>query len=368
MRIIVSGGGTGGHIYPAISIIQELKKRDPDNKILYVGEVDGMEKEIAKKYSIDYEGIRVKGMPRKINGQIFIFLKELFFGLRQSKKILKNFKPDVIIGTGGFVSGPILYKGSKTEAFTMIHEQNIYPGVANRILSKYVDKIAITYEESKKYFKNPERTVLTGNPIRDDFELCDRESVYKKFSLDKNKKTILVFGGSFGSKKINDVMPEIIKKINGSNEIQLIHVTGKYFYKEFCEKIKEIKLKENIKIFEYMDDIPSAYSITDLIITSSGAITLSEISYIGIASILIPKSYTTGNHQEKNAKLYEDAKASVMIRESELNENILYDKINEIVYNNKMIDSMKNKSITLGKKDAKKLIVDIVYNNVGDNI
>ena len=174
MNIIVSGGGTGGHIYPAISLIEELKKRDENNKILYVGTEKGLESSIVPKLGIDFKTIHVRGIPRKINANSFKALKELFKGLKEANKILKDFKPDLVIGTGGYVSGPILYKATKTKAKVAFHEQNSFPGVTNRILSRYVDRYFVTFEESIKYFKNQEKAVVTGNPIGTDLLILEK--------------------------------------------------------------------------------------------------------------------------------------------------------------------------------------------------
>ncbi|MDU3192579.1 MAG: glycosyltransferase, partial [Finegoldia magna] len=205
MNIIVSGGGTGGHIYPAISLIEELKKRDENNKILYVGTEKGLESSIVPKLGIDFKTIHVRGIPRKINANSFKALKELFKGLKEANKILKEFKPDLVIGTGGYVSGPILYKATKTKAKVAFHEQNSFPGVTNRILSRYVDRYFVTFEESIKYFKNQEKAVVTGNPIRNRFTDIEKnkDAAIEQYKISDNKKVVFIFGGSNGSEILN---------------------------------------------------------------------------------------------------------------------------------------------------------------------
>ncbi len=185
MKYLISGGGTGGHIYPALAIAKEIKLNDKNANILYVGTKSGLEAELVPKEGFDFKTIRVKGMPRKLNKDSFVALKELFNGLRDSNKILKDFKPDIVIGTGGYVSGPIVYKAKKNKIPAIIHEQNAFPGITNKILSRYVDKVAITFQESTRYFKYPEKVVLTGNPIRMEILNIDKEKAYKRLKIYK---------------------------------------------------------------------------------------------------------------------------------------------------------------------------------------
>jgi len=210
MKVVITGGGTGGHIYPAVAIIEELKKRDEKIEILYIGTKNSMESELIPSLNIDYKSIEVMGLPRKINLKLFKSVFVLLKGLSQAKKILKEFKPDVVIGTGGFVTGPVLYKAHKLGIYTIFHEQNSYPGITNRILSKYVDAMAVTFKESIKFFKNNEKCVVTGNPIRNRFEVLDRESSLEFFGLDKNTKNIFSFGGSNGSEELNKAVIGIL--------------------------------------------------------------------------------------------------------------------------------------------------------------
>ena len=184
MKYIISGGGTGGHIYPALAIAKEIKAFDKNADILYVGTKDSLEAELVTKEGIKFKTIRVKGLPRKINKKSFVALKELLIGLKQSQQIIKEFQPHIAIGTGGYVCGPIIYKAAKNNIPTLIHEQNAFPGITNKILSRYVDKVAITFDEAAEYFKYPERVVNTGNPIRSEILNKDKESSYKALNID----------------------------------------------------------------------------------------------------------------------------------------------------------------------------------------
>lgn len=361
MNIIVSGGGTGGHIYPAISLIEELKKRDKNNKILYVGTEKGLESSIVPKLGIDFKTIHVRGIPRKINANSFKALKELFKGLKEANKILKEFKPDLVIGTGGYVSGPILYKATKTKAKVAFHEQNSFPGVTNRILSRYVDRYFVTFEESIKYFKNQEKAVVTGNPIRNRFTDIgkNKDAALEQYKISENKKVVFIFGGSNGSEILNKATLDMVDKISSQDVFEVILATGKLNYDEFIQKSgNDIR---NLHIYPYIDDIDKAYSVSDLIVTSSGAITLAELSFLGKASILVPKAYTTENHQEHNARAFEKIGASKVILEKDVNANTLFNQINEILSDDKLLQELSENSKKMSYPTACKDIVDELY-------
>lgn len=359
MKIIMTGGGTGGHIYPAIAIIEEFQKREPNAEILYIGTKDSLEEKLIPPLGIDFETIRVRGLPRKINLNTIKTIQDLFFGLRESKKIIKEFQPDVVVGTGGFVTGPVLYNASKTNALTAFHEQNSFPGLTNRILSNYVDMYFVTFEESIEHFKYSNRAIITGNPIRNQFiNLNEKKIDYDYFGLDSEKTTIFSFGGSNGSQEINEAIKEIIK-IGIPEDLQFIHITGPKHYDSFMKEIEEEETN-SFKIFPYLDEMDRAYNISDLVVCSSGAITLAEISYLGLASVLIPKAYTTENHQEYNAKSYVDSGASKMILEKELTGSKLLEEIEEITKDKNTLNKMKFNALKLSSHDAAEIIVETI--------
>ncbi|WP_333657532.1 undecaprenyldiphospho-muramoylpentapeptide beta-N-acetylglucosaminyltransferase, partial [Tissierella praeacuta] len=361
MKYLITGGGTGGHIYPALAIANEIKNKDKHAKILYVGTEKGLESELVPKEGFQFRTIRVKGMPRKINKESFIALKELFHGINDAKKIINEFKPDVVIGTGGYVCGPVVYIAKKKKIPAMIHEQNAFPGITNKILSRYVDKVAVTFDEAKKYFKYPDRVINTGNPIRKEILNINKEEAYKALNIDKSIPFILSFGGSGGQKTLNDGMYSLIKEAVDKKDIQIIHVTGKRFYDEFIDRLKRdnIKLNNNIKIFPYFYQIPESINIASLVVTSSGAITLAEISAVGVPSILIPKSYTAENHQEFNARAFENKGASILVLEKDIRGNILNDIIYDLIKDKNRLEEMAKNSKKLGKIDASEKIFEI---------
>lgn len=362
MRYLITGGGTGGHIYPALAIANEIKRKDKSAEILYVGTEKGLESELVPKEGFQFKTIRVKGMPRKINKESFIALKELLHGLNDAKKIIKEFKPDVVVGTGGYVCGPVVYMAKKMNIPALIHEQNAFPGITNKILSRYVDKVAVTFDEAKKYFKYPDRVVNTGNPIRKEILEIDKEKAYKALDIDKDIPFILSFGGSGGQKKLNDAIYYFIKEAIEKKDVQIIHVTGKRFYDDFMAQLKKdnIDLNKNIRVFPYFYQIPEAVNIASLVITSSGAITLAEISAVGAPSILIPKSYTAENHQEYNARAFENKGASILVLEKDIKEDAFSDIIYSVVKDKKRLAQMASHSKELGKTDASERIVELI--------
>lgn len=364
MKVLITGGGTGGHIFPALAIAKKIKEEHPDSEILYVGTKNSMESEIVPKEGFRFKSIRVKGFTRKLSLDTLKSAKELVLGLNDARKVIKEFSPDIVVGTGGYVCGPLVLIASLKGIPTLIHEQNALPGVTNRILSKFVDRIAGSFEESKKYFKNPKKVIITGNPIRKEILNIDKDSAYRTLGVPSHRKTLLCFGGSGGQKKLNDAMEEvIIKNINDKN-LQIIHVTGKRLYNSFMESVhsKGINLSDynNIKVMPFLFEMPEAQAISDLIITSAGAISTSEITAIGKPSIIVPKSYTTDNHQEFNARALEKNGAGVMVLEKDLNGEMLNDLIMNLLSNKKKLNVMAENSKKLGKVDATEKILSII--------
>lgn len=363
MRVLITGGGTGGHIYPALSIARKIKMEYKNADILYVGTKKGLEAELVPKEGFRFKTIRVKGFSRKLSKDTFNSVKELFLGLSDAKKIINEFKPDIVIGTGGYVCGPLVLLAALKKIPTMIHEQNAFPGVTNRILSKFVDKIAGSFEESKKYFKDTKKLVITGNPIRQDIIGFDKQIAYKDLNIDPSKSFVLSFGGSGGQKKLNDAMLDVIVKNYDNSNIRIIHVTGKRLYDSFMKELKQKgvnKLKDNIRVYPYFFEVPKALSITDLIITSGGAIAIAEITAVGIPSILVPKAYTTENHQEYNARALEKNGASIVILEKDLNGDLLNKEIINLLSNKEKLKDMALKSRKMGIINADDRILNIV--------
>ncbi len=315
LKVILSGGGTGGHIYPAIAIADELKRRHPDAEFLFVGAKDRMEMEKVPEAGYQIEGLWISGIDRKLSMRNLIFPFKLMSSLARSRKIIKKFQPDVVIGTGGFASGPLLRVAISKDIPTLIQEQNSIPGITNRILGKYTDTICAAYEQVKKVFP-AEKTVITGNPVRKDLLKVteNREEAIAHFQLNKEKKTVLVLGGSLGARRINKLIEThlaIFKKEN----IQLIWQTGKLYYDEY-KKYES----ETVKVREFLNRMDLAYAAGDVIISRAGAGSVSELCIVGKPVLFIPSPNVAENHQAKNAMAIADKDAALMITEEELNE------------------------------------------------
>lgn len=357
MKYILSGGGTGGHIYPALAIGEEIKKKDKDAEILYVGKKNSLEEELAKKYDFEFKGIDISGLPRKkLNKDTVITFFNLMKGLRECNKILNDFKPDIVIGTGGYVCAPIVFKAQQKKIKTVVQEQNAYPGKTNKILAKKADYVFINFEEAKKYLDN-DNIIFTGNPVRDVFSHLDREKSRKDLGINKDEKFVFSFGGSGGQESTNDAILGILKE-NKNLPFKLTHVTGRDHYDGFMEKIND--LPKNVEILDYTHKVYDYLSSADLVIASSSAMTLAEISALGIASILIPKAYTAGNHQYYNAMSYKGMDASSVIEEKDLNGESLLSEINKILDDNNERNKMAENSKKLASLDAVSKIVDMI--------
>ncbi|WP_130807240.1 undecaprenyldiphospho-muramoylpentapeptide beta-N-acetylglucosaminyltransferase [Senegalia massiliensis] len=361
MKFLITGGGTGGHISPALAIAKKIKKEKPDSEILYVGTHNSMESELVPREGFKFKGIRVKGFERRLSVDTIKSVKELLYGLNDARKVIKDFNPDVVIGTGGYVCGPVVLIASLKKIPTLIHEQNALPGATNRILSGFVDKIAASFEESKKYFKNEDKVTITGNPVKIDFFEVDKEEAYKKLKIDRNKDFVISLGGSGGQKSLNESIIGLIEKNLENDNLQLFHITGKNHYDKFMHKLKSRginKLPSHINVVPFFYDMPSGFKIADLVITSAGAITLAEITALGLPSIIIPKGYTTGNHQEYNARAIEKAGAGITILDKDVSGEKLNDEMISLLKNKERLIQMSMNSKKLGKKDS----VDKIYN------
>ncbi|MGO1369343.1 undecaprenyldiphospho-muramoylpentapeptide beta-N-acetylglucosaminyltransferase [Senegalia sp. (in: firmicutes)] len=363
MKYLITGGGTGGHISPALAIAKKIRQENKDAKILYVGTNNSMESELVPREGFDFKGIRVKGFERKLSIDTIKSVKELFLGLNDARKVIKEFAPDIVIGTGGYVCGPVVLTASLKKIPTLIHEQNALPGATNRILSGFVDKIAASFEESKKYFKNESKVTLTGNPVKMDFFDIEKEEAYSKLNVDRNKDFVISLGGSGGQKSLNDSVIGVIEKNINNDNLELFHITGKRHYEKFMQELKNRginNLPENINVVPYFYDMPSGFKIADLVITSAGAITLAEVTAIGLPSIVIPKGYTTGNHQEYNARAIEKSGAGIMILDKDVTAEKLNDEMISLLKNKERLIQMSMNSKKLGKKDAS----DKIYNMI----
>lgn len=362
MKVLITGGGTGGHINPALAIAQKVRIENPQNEILYVGTKNSLESELVPKAGFQFKYVTAKYLRRKISFENIKTVLASFKGVLEASKIIKEYKPDIVVGTGGYVCGPVVLAASLKKVPTMIHEQNVFPGITNKMLSKVVDVIGISFAEAEKYFPEEARKklVLVGNPVRKDILIADRKSSREKLNLRPDVILIYSFGGSGGQISLNEAIINVIKNYNGQKNIRIIHVTGKKHYEGFMESIKNenILLNDNIEILDYMYDAATALSASDIVIGSAGAITIAEITVTGVPSILIPKTYTAENHQEYNARALEKQGAAKVILEKDLDGNVLIKAIEEIVDNKNVLRTMSLNSKKLGNTNVENKIYE----------
>ncbi|MDU7966473.1 MAG: undecaprenyldiphospho-muramoylpentapeptide beta-N-acetylglucosaminyltransferase [Paeniclostridium sordellii] len=361
MKILLSGGGTGGHVYPAIAIANKIKEENPEAEIIFVGTEKGIESEIVPKYGYELKTVTVQGFKRKIDFENVKRVFKLFKGLEQSRKIVKKFKPDVVIGTGGYVSGPVLFNSSMSKVPTIVHEQNSFPGVTNKILAKMVTKVLTSFEDSHERFPEETRSklVLTGNPVRKEILISKKSVSRRKLGIQEDKKMVLCYGGSGGSRKINDSMKLVIRNLV-NDDIAFIYATGKNFYDGFISDINDLDLKPYQKVVPYLEDMATALAACDIVIGSAGAISLAEITALGKPSIIIPKAYTAENHQEYNAKSVESKGAGIAILEKNLTPETLNETVYKLLGDRDLLLDMSNASKEIGKPEA----IDIIYKEV----
>ena len=353
MRIIVSGGGTGGHIYPAVTIANQIKEKQPDAEIIFVGTREGLECEIVPRYGYPIEFIEVAGFQRKLSLDTIKSAFKLLAGLIDALKLIRKIKPDLVVGTGGYVCGPVLFLAALQGIPTCIQEQNAMPGVTNKILAHFVKKVFLGYQEAGKYFGGNSEKIFTGNPIRKEILEVSRATAIEKLKLDPAKKTILVSGGSRGARSINDAMALVETSLAGRSDVQVIHITGETGYEKFIGQVeKKVLMSDNIKVFRYMHDMPLALAAADLAIFRSGAIGLAELMARGIPSILVPYPYATANHQEHNARAVEGAGAAVVILDKELTGEILLKQIESLLADESKLQKMKDAAKALGRPEA----------------
>ena len=366
MRFIVTGGGTGGHIYPAITIAKKLLENN--NDVIYVGRHDSLEERLVTKEGITFKGIDIVKVPKKNPKDAFKFLRLLFKSLGECKKIIKDFRPDLVVGTGGYVSGPLVYAAQKKRVKSVIFELNVHAGITTRLLKKRASRILVTNENTKKVLGRENITEVVGIPIRKEFDnIHSKESHESYYDFANDKKVVLSFGGSGGQKSINEKVLDMIIKHHKDMDFNIFHVTGTYAYSWFKEELEKHDIdytKNNIRVGEYLYDMPKALIDADMVITSAGALTLNEVSCVAKPVIIIPKAYVVENHQEYNARYFEDMGAAKMILEKDLNEDLLFDEVNKILGDNALYESMRPGLKKIFKKNAIDEIYDIIIKTV----
>lgn len=359
-RVILSGGGTGGHIFPALAIADALKRESASTKILFVGASDRMEMTRVPDAGYPIKGLWISGIKRNLSFQNLLFPFKLVASLCRSYLILKKFKPQVVIGTGGFASGPLLYMATRLNIPSLIQEQNALPGITNRVLGKYVHRVCVAHQQAEKFFSK-NKMVLTGNPLRAELtqSLLDSKKARKLLGLEPNKVTLLVVGGSLGARRINDLLAEQAERITSQN-VQILWQCGKLYEKEFSRYEKK-----NIHVRAFLDDMSTAYAAADLIISRAGALAVSELCQVGKAVLFIPSPNVAENHQFKNAIAVAEKGAAIVIEEKELDKNF-EKEIDELLANMTLRSTLGGNIKKLAKSNATASIVEQVKALVND--
>jgi UDP-N-acetylglucosamine--N-acetylmuramyl-(pentapeptide) pyrophosphoryl-undecaprenol N-acetylglucosamine transferase len=358
-KIIISGGGTGGHIYPALSIARALQRRDESIEVLFVGAHDRMEMEKIPAAGYKIIGLPISGFQRSFSMKNLTFLPKLIISLMKCKSIIKTFKPDIVIGVGGFASGPILKVAQQLKIPTLIQEQNSYAGVTNRLLASKAKKICVAYDNMDRYFPK-DKIVNTGNPVRKDLQDIKNKNkeASEYFNIDQNKKTVLVIGGSLGARTINESIAQNLDELIRKN-LQVIWQTGKYFFKTAQKEVARYS-KHNIQVLEFVNRMDLAYSVADVIISRAGAGTISELCIVGKPVILVPSPNVSEDHQTKNAEALVDKKAAIMVKDSDAIDQLI-DKTFSLLDDENKWEEMKNNLNKLAKVNADEHIVDEIF-------
>lgn len=355
MRILFAGGGTAGHINPALAIANYISEKE-QSEIAFVGTDEGLEAELIPRLGHKISLIKIHGFERKLNLQNFKNIFELPKSIIDSKKIIREFKPDIVIGTGGYVSGPVLYAAAKMNIPTLIHESNAYPGVTTKILSGYVDVVALGSAAAKQYLKKYNKIIHTGNPVRPSILSTGEFEARRILKLDQ-RPFIVFFGGSMGARDFNANVVDWICDIADSGKYRIMMGTGKFFQYDavinrFADKGFDLKKHSDIKVSEYIYDMDVVMSAADLVVSRAGASTLSELTALGKPAVLVPSPYVTANHQEHNARELEKAGAAKVILEKDFSPETLGNAVRELVDDKQKLIAMKKASKSIGTASA----------------
>ncbi len=365
MKVIIAAGGTAGHINPGLAIAQQIQSKHPDAKIKFVGRKQGMEFGLVTMAGYDFSHMEVTGFQRRLTAENIkrniITVKNLLTAAPKAKKILKDFKPDIVIGTGGYVSGPIVLQAAKMGIKTAIHEQNAFAGVTNKLLSKQVDKVFVATEKAAKYMAYPQKCIVCGNPVRDEIKTVNPQKAREELAVG-DKTVVLSFGGSLGAANVNKAMQQLAIHNKDRKDVVHYHVVGRYDEGRFVKTMAEngIEQSENLQVFEYLYDIEKYMAAADIIISRRGALTIAEIACMGKAAIIIPSPNVAENHQYHNGRVLSDAGAAILIEEKDLTEATV-----TTAFDNLYTDPVRRMEMAAAAKTVYQAdCLDIIYENL----
>lgn len=358
-KIIISGGGTGGHIYPAIAIANAIKEKEPNAEILFVGANGKMEMEKVPKAGYKIVGLDIAGLQRKLTLKNLSFPFKLMKSLAKAKKIVKEFNPDVAVGVGGYASGPLLRQAGKLGIPTLLQEQNSYAGLTNKLLAKNAMKICVAYDNMDQFFE-ADKIVFTGNPVRKEILNIEgkKEKALAHFDLANDKKTVLVIGGSLGAKTINDSVKEALSLLK-ENNVQVLWQTGKFYYEAIKSYVSDNGF-DNVKVFDFVYEMDLAYASADLVVSRAGALSISELCLVSKAAILVPSPNVAEDHQTKNAMALVNQNAAVLVKDAEAKEQ-LGKEIIELINDGDRLTKLRSNIASFGRPNAADAIANEVF-------
>jgi len=360
MRVVLTGGGTGGHIYPALAIGREISDRQPGSSLLYIGTSRGLEGRIVPEQGIAFENITITGFRRSLSLENVKTVMRFLQGVRRSKELLRKFKPDVVVGTGGYVCGPVVYAASRLGIPTLIHEQNVLPGLTNKFLSRYVDGVAVSFKESEKQFAKCPNVVYAGNPCATRVLKADGRKGFESLGFAPGTPFVLIVGGSGGARALNEAFVRMLPLLGGLPDVRFVFVTGERFYQETENAVSRSFQGEagRVKVLPYIGNMPEVLAAASLYVGRAGASFLAEVTSLGLPSLLVPSPNVTNNHQEANARSLMNAGAADMILERDLNGETLYKGIGSIMDNRTRREHMSEASRSLGMPESASIIYD----------
>lgn len=365
MKVLIAGGGTAGHINPGIAIANYIKEKSRDAQILFVGTKNGLETKLVPHNGFELSLISVKGLRRKLSFDNIKTFVELFKGLLQARSLIKKFNPDIVIGTGGYVCFPVLFLASRMKIPTLIHEQNSFPGITNRLLSRFVDVVCFAFPEAKRYFKPSVKSVFTGNPIRKEILKIKREDARAQLSIGDAETLVVIFGGSRGAESINETVSKMLYNNLKNMKFKVIFATGEAQFGKYGRNLEKLN-NNNIKVVPFIYNMDTVLSAADLAVCRAGAVTISELTALGVPSILIPSPYVTANHQEHNSRALEEQGAAVVIKEKDLSDEILYNQIENILSSKDKLIKMSENAKRIGVSNSTEKIYEVMAEMLQD--
>lgn len=364
MKIILTGGGTGGHVLPAVALAEKIRDKYPEANILFIGRAGGDENRTVREAKIPLAELKVQGIERKFTPKNLKSVLLALNAIDKAKRIIKDFEPDAVIGTGGYVCWPVLFAAHKLRVKAFIHESNVYPGLVTRLSSKRCDGVFLNHEETKKYLKDDTRTYTVGNPLRKDFFKITKEDARASLGIRKKDVFIVSFGGSGGARVLNDAVLSLMRTYSRKTpNVRHIHATGQKYYDALSENERFDK-SGGSKIVPYIDNMPRMLLASDVVICRAGAMTLSEIASSGTAAILIPSPNVTSNHQYKNAMCISDAGGALVLKENDLTADSLCEKVRVLVENEKERQKLSKCLQRFAISNSADRILDVVVSSI----